>query len=173
MTVTTVQRVESAPPASLDAKELRRALGGFATGVCVLTACTADGKPVGMTANSFSSVSLDPPLVLWSIARTAPSFPVFTTTSRWTMNVLAEDQEEISNRFATPVPDKFAGIEWEPGPGGVPRLAGVVTRFECTTEHRYDGGDHVILVGRVEAFERFDRAPLLFANGRYGRLTAD
>lgn len=154
-----------------DPRAFRNALGGFATGVCIVTAQADTGRPVGMTINSFSSVSLDPPLVLWSIGRTSPSFPVFTTAGHWAINVLAEDQKALSNTFATPAENKFNGIDWHPGLGGAPLLPGTVARFECVTEHLYDGGDHVILVGRVGAFTHDgDRAPLLFAAGRYGHL---
>lgn len=166
--VTAATQVE-AP--GFDPRAFRNALGGFATGICVVTTQADTGRPVGMTINSFSSVSLDPPLVLWSIGRTSPSFPVFTTADRWAINVLAEDQEALSNAFAKSSKDKFGGVDWLPGIGGAPILPGTVARFECVTEHLYDGGDHIILVGRVEAFEHDgDRAPLLFAAGRYGRL---
>ncbi|MFA7429586.1 MAG: flavin reductase family protein [Rhodospirillaceae bacterium] len=155
---------------ALDLRAFRTALGGFATGVGVVTARDTGGRPVGMTINSFSSVSLDPPLVLWSIGRTSPSFAVFTTAKHWAVNVLAEDQEALSNTFARPAPDKFEGVDWAPGMAGAPLLAGTVARFECRTEHLYDGGDHIILVGRVEAFDHAGGKPLLFTGGRYGRV---
>lgn len=156
---------------AFDARAFRTALGGFATGVCVVTALDLDaGCPVGITVNSFASVSLDPPLVLWSIGRTAHTFEVFRRADQWAINILAADQQEVSNRFASRADDKFAGVEWTPGLGGAPLLDGCVARFQCVAEHRYDGGDHLILVGRVLAFDRAERAPLLFAQGRYGKL---
>lgn len=154
-----------------DSRAFRTALGGFATGVCVVTTLDlTSGHPVGITVNSFASVSLDPPLVLWSVARTAQSFGLFEGAEHWAVNVLSVDQQEVSNLFAGRADDKFAAVDWVPGLGGAPLLERCVARFECAAEHRYDGGDHVILVGRVLRFERSDLAPLLFAGGRYGRV---
>lgn len=163
------------PSPEFDSRAFRVALGGFATGVCVVTARAEDGRRIGMTVNSFSSVSLDPPLVLWSIGRSSQSLPVFTTVKSWAINVLAEDQEALSNAFARPPltaeGDRFDGVACTDGLGGAPLLDGTVARFQCTTEHLYDGGDHVIIVGRVLAFDRAEGgAPLLFALGRYGHL---
>lgn len=162
-------------PADFDSKAFRVALGGFATGVCIVTAQADDGRRVGMTINSFSSVSLDPPLVLWSIARTSQSLPVFTTVSHWAVSVLAEDQEGLSNTFARPPLSaeghRFDGVKTTAGVGGAPLIDGAIARFQCATEHLYDGGDHVIIVGRVLAFDRREGVPpLLFAQGRYGHL---
>lgn len=165
-----------APQSSdFDSRAFRVALGAFATGVCIVTAKAEDGRRVGMTINSFSSVSLDPPLVLWSIARTAQSLPVFTTVENWAVNVLSETQEGLSNTFArpplSPEGHRFDGVETAEGIGGAPLLAGAIARFQCATEHLYEGGDHVILVGRVLAFDRAEGVPpLLFAQGRYGHL---
>lgn len=160
---------------TFDSRAFRVALGGFATGVCIVTAVAEDGRRVGMTINSFSSVSLDPPLVLWSIARTAQSLPVFSTVKHWAVNVLAEDQESLSNTFARPPLSaeghRYDGVATSEGIGGAPLIEGAIARFQCATEHLYDGGDHVIVVGRVLAFDRVESAPpLLFAQGRYGRL---
>lgn len=167
----------SAPQlADFDPKAFRVALGGFATGVCIVTALAQDGRRVGMTINSFSSVSLDPPLVLWSIGRTSQSLPVFTTVDHWAVSVLAEDQEGLSNTFARPPltaeGHRFDGVKTTAGIGDVPLIDGALAHFQCSTEHLYDGGDHVIIVGRVLAFDRREDTPppLLFAQGRYGHL---
>jgi flavin reductase (DIM6/NTAB) family NADH-FMN oxidoreductase RutF/DNA-binding MarR family transcriptional regulator len=150
-----------------DQRGFRRALGQFATGVAVMTTRIGD-KLAGMTANSFTSVSLDPPLVLWSLELRAQSLPVFREASHFAVNVLAADQVALSTRFARPSPDKFAAAEWKPGRSGVPLLSGVAAQFECAKEKEHEGGDHIILVGRVEHYARFEREVLLFAHGRYG-----
>lgn len=149
------------------AKELRQALGSFATGVTVITTVDGSGRRYGLTANSFSSVSLDPPMVLWSQAVQAPSHPVFLESTHFAVNVLAEDQADLSNRFARWGDDKFAGIELTDGIGGVPLLQGCVATFECKTVYRYPGGDHTIFVGQIEKFERTLRQPLVFSSGKY------
>lgn len=156
-----------ATTAELDPREFRNALGNFATGVTIVTAVGEDGRRVGLTANSFSSVSLDPPLVLWSLSRKAPSLPVFTDASHFAINVLAEDQVALSNRFASPAKDKFEGVAWRPGLGGAPLIDGCVASFECRNYMQYDGGDHVIFVGHVDRFDYSARAPLLFVSGGY------
>src|SRR5262245_40101805 len=153
-------------PAS-DARSFRRCLGAFATGVTVITAQSGDQR-AGVTATSFSSVSLDPPLILWSVSRSARSFPVFRDATHFAVNILAASQVEVSQCFASPEPDRFAGMRWRPGVGGAPLLEGVVAHLECSTEAQYDGGDHLIIVGRVRNFLQFEGAGLLFAEGRYG-----
>jgi flavin reductase (DIM6/NTAB) family NADH-FMN oxidoreductase RutF len=152
---------------SLDPKELRRAFGSFVTGVTIVTALDAHGHPVGLTANSFSSVSLDPPLVLWSLARNAPSVGDFTGASHFAINVLAANQHHLSRRFATPLPDKFTEVDCCEGTAGVPLLDGVIARFVCRNVRQYDGGDHLIFIGEVERYDRFDGEPLVFHAGRY------
>ena len=152
---------------ALDPMAFRAALGSFATGVTVITARSADGKPVGLTANSFNSVSLDPPMVLWSLARKSSSLPVFSEAGHWAVHVLASDQEFLSNRFARSGTDMFAGLDLESGAGGVPMLQGCAARFQCRTSFQYEGGDHVIFVGEVVAFDRAERSPLVFHAGRY------
>lgn len=144
----------------------RRALGEFATGVTVITTY-ADGKPYGMTSNSFSSVSLDPPLVLWSIRRESQSFAAFADCAHFVVNVLAADQIDLSQAFARSGPDKFEGLNWTSGPGGAPVLDKVSAVFECRRTEVHEGGDHLILLGQVERYTRYDRQPLLFAKGRY------
>ncbi|QYU70183.1 flavin reductase family protein [Leptolyngbya sp. 15MV] len=149
------------------APNLRAALGSFVTGVTIVTASDGAGRDVGVTANSFNSVSLDPPMVLWSLARKSGSLPVFAGASHFVVHVLAADQEALSNRFAKAGEEKFAGIEIERGTGGAPLLPGTAARFQCRTAYQYDGGDHVIFVGEVERFESTTHAPLAFHGGRY------
>ena len=149
---------------------LRQAFGSFATGVTVVTTLDAKGNPVGLTANSFSAVSLNPPLVLWCISLNTPSFAAFRDGSHYAINVLSADQEEISNRFATPSPDKFAGLDWKAGAGGVPVLNGCIANFECRNVHQYPGGDHLIMVGQVEHYRANMDAPLLFFASKYAAL---
>lgn len=152
---------------ALDPKAFRAALGSFATGVTVITARAADGSPVGLTANSFNSVSLDPPMVLWSLAKKSHSLAVFSNCSHWAVHVLAADQEDLSGRFARSGTDKFNGLEVGSGIGDVPLLAGCAARFQCQSTFQHEGGDHLIFVGEVAAFDRTDRAPLVFHAGRY------
>mgnify|MGYP003343819069 CR=1 FL=1 len=152
----------------VDPRIFRRALGQFPTGVGVMTTLDAEGRAVGFTASSFNSVSLDPPLVLWSIDKTAWSAPAFETHGSFVVNVLAEDQMELSNRFARRGEDKFADLAWSAGVGGCPVLEATAARFECRTWAVYDGGDHLILVGEVvhHAHDE-EKAPLVFARGAY------
>lgn len=152
---------------AFDSRELRQVLGSFVTGVTVITTVDADGRPYGLTANSFSSVSLDPPLILWSQSNTAPSHPVFSNAGRFAVNILADDQVDVSNRFARPSEDKFSGLPVTPGLGGVPLLAGCAAHLECRRVHSYPGGDHTVYIGEVERIERRPRQPLVFGGGRY------
>ena len=153
-----------------DSRSLRDALGEFATGVAVVTTRGADGQPVGVTINSFASVSLDPPLVLWSLGLASPSRAGFESCSHYAVNILAADQVELSQRFSQPQEDRFAGLNLNVGAGGAPLLPGCSAWFECRNEARYPGGDHVILVGYVENFRRESKAPLIFHGGRYREL---
>lgn len=159
------------PAARFDPRELRKAFGQFTTGVTVVTTCTADGRRVGMTANSFSSVSLEPPLVLWSLARQAPSLADFSAASHFAVNVLAAHQHALSRRFSTPQQDKFHGVGCSTGAAGVPLLDGAIARFVCRNLRQYDGGDHLIFIGEVERYEHCDGEPLAFHSGYY-RVTA-
>jgi 4-hydroxyphenylacetate 3-hydroxylase, reductase component len=143
----------------------RRTLGTFATGVVVVTA--SGQRRAGLTVNSFSSVSLDPPLVLWSLRLDAPSRPVFEDASHFAVNILAENQTSLANRFATPHPDKFAGVACVEGMGGTVLLDGCVAHLECSRELSYPGGDHLILIGRVRRFVAWERAPLVFCKGAF------
>ena len=158
------------PDTPFDAKTFREALGLFATGVTIITTIAADGSRVGITANSFSSVSLDPPLVLFSIARKAYSLSAFQQAGRFVINVLAADQAPLSNRFATPSSDKWQGIEHESW-AGCPIIPGSLAHFECRTQTMYDEGDHVIIVGRVVRLAHVGSGdPLLFFHGLYRHL---
>lgn len=155
----------------LDSRDLRRVLGTFVTGVTVVTTTDDEGRFHGVTANSFSSVSLDPPLVLWSQAVKSHSHPAFFKADRFTVNILAEDQIELSKRFAKSSHDKFTGIDIDIGSGGVPLLRNCSARLQCRVVSRVPGGDHTIYVGEVLAIDQSERKPLVFGNGRY--LLAD
>ncbi|WP_017671505.1 enoyl-CoA hydratase-related protein [Blastomonas sp. AAP53] len=151
--------------AHFDPRTYRNALGQFATGVTIVTTRDAEGRAVGVTANSFNSVSLDPPLVLWSLARSARSMAAFEQAGQFAVHILASDQDELSNRFASRAEDKFAGLDF--GDTGPPRIPGCSARLVCNTRHLYEGGDHVIMVGEVIDYESEGRPPLLFHGGTY------
>lgn len=150
---------------SADALAFRHALGAFGTGVTVVTA--AAPEPLGITANSFASVSLDPPLILWSPAKMSRRFNTFRAAPHFAIHVLSEDQRGIAAGF-TRSGDDFDGVEWRPSAQGVPLIAGCLARFECSFHAAHDGGDHDIIVGRVTAVTTSDGAPLIFQGGRYG-----
>ena len=150
-----------------DSRELRQVLGSFVTGVTVITTVDAKGQRHGLTVNSFSSVSLDPPLILWSQSLSAPSHPVFRDAERFVVNILADDQVAVSNRFARGGHDKFAGCETDPGLGGVPLIRGSAAWLECKRMDCFRGGDHMVFLGQVERIERSTRQPLVFGGGRY------
>ena len=140
----------------------------FATGVTIVTARAANGRLVGLTANSFNSVSLSPPLVLWSLARRAGSMPVFSRGSHYAINILAADQKDLAERFASKDVDRWADVAFTEGLGGAPVLVGAAASFECFNRSRYDEGDHVIFVGEVERCTHMAGAsPLLFHGGRF------
>lgn len=162
-----MQAQGSIPVAAVDARELRRCLGSFVTGVTVVTTLASDGTPVGMTVNSFNSVSLDPPLVLWSLRNDAGSYGVFCDAKRFAINILAEEQIAVSRRFATPGPERFAGVAWRPGLDGVPLIDGCAAVLDCRTEAVYPGGDHRVFIGRVERLSHGERPPLAYGAGRY------
>lgn len=155
----------------IDTMELRQALGQFATGVTIVTTLDADARPIGVTASSFNAVSLTPPLILWSLGKNAFSHPAFEAASHFCVHVLSGAQRELSDRFARASSAKFEGLALGRGLGGSPLLPGCAATFECATEHRYDGGDHLILVGRVLRLATSPvRDPLLFYQGRYAGL---
>ncbi|MBK1615415.1 nitrilotriacetate monooxygenase [Rubrivivax gelatinosus] len=153
-----------------DPKQLRRALGHFATGVTLVTCVGADGHRVGLTVSSFQAVSLDPPLVLWSLREASPSLPAFRQARHFAVNVLAEAQLGLSRRFASPVPDKFGEGEWSEGEGGAPVLAGCAAVFECEAVSSQAAGDHVLFIGRVCRLADAALAPLLYQGGHYRQL---
>jgi flavin reductase (DIM6/NTAB) family NADH-FMN oxidoreductase RutF len=155
---------------SSDRRTFRNALGEFATGITVVTAHDSDGKALGVTINSFASVSLEPPLVLWSLGRNSSSLAVFESCSHYAINVLAADQVGFSQRFSQSGRDELSDIELSIGAGGAPILPGCCAWFECRNEMRYPGGDHLILVGLVESFHRQEKLPLVFHRGRYREL---
>lgn len=162
---------ESEPATSLATASgdvtLRQALGTFATGVTVVSTVTSTGEPVGLTANSFNVLSLDPPLVLWSLRCSSACAEVFVAATYFTVNVLAEEQLEISRQFAQPVEDRFKGITWRYGPGAVPRLKGCAALFECRAISHQIAGDHVLFIGQVEEYRYQQRRPLIFHGGHY------
>lgn len=152
-----------------DPKALRQAFGQFATGVTIITTATAEGDYVGLTANSFSSVSLEPPLVLWSLDNNARSLSVFEQQEYFAIHVLNARQMELSNLFASKTEQKFANLTIEHGPDNIPLLNDYAARFVCRKTYAYEGGDHTIFVGEVLAFERNDTDPLLFHGGQYAK----
>jgi flavin reductase (DIM6/NTAB) family NADH-FMN oxidoreductase RutF len=162
-----IQQEAQAVADRFDRRDYRRALGQFATGVSVVTACTPDGRRIGITVNSFSSVSLDPPLILWSLARNAGSFQDFCRATHFAVNVLEARQHHLSRQFSTPLPDKFAGVECTDGRAGCPLLNGAISHFVCRKVRQYDGGDHVIFLGEVEEYKYQEGEPLVFHSGRY------
>jgi flavin reductase (DIM6/NTAB) family NADH-FMN oxidoreductase RutF len=153
---------------AIDPRDFRNALGTYATGVTIITATSGDGKPYGLTCNSFASVSLNPPLVLWSLGMFSQGLSIFQNASHFTVNVLGASQQALSNKFAKSSEDKFAGVDWTPGLGNAPVLANCVANFQCRAANRYYGGDHIIFLGAVEAYAYNRQEPLLFARGSYG-----
>ena len=154
----------------IDPRDFRTALGTFATGVTIITAVAADGKPYGLTCNSFASVSLNPPLVLWSLGMFSQDLSIFQNASHFAVNVLGASQQALAKKFATASEDKFTGVEWTSGLGNAPILADSVANFQCRAVDRYHGGDHVIFLGAVEAYAYTRQEPLLFARGGYGQF---
>lgn len=155
----------------LDSKEFRFALGNFPTGVTIITSVTDSGELLGATANSFSSVSLDPPLVLFSLDRGAFSLDAYQKAGVFAVNILALEQQELSNRFAKALGDKWEGVEYETWVTGSPIFPGTTATFDCRVWNTYDGGDHIIFVGEVLQMSRnVDAAPLVFFRGQYGAL---
>lgn len=156
----------------VEPKALRQAFSTFPTGVTIVTARAADGTPVGFTANSFTSVSLDPPLLLVCPGRYLSSFPVFEACERFAVNVLAEGQEALSDRFARFAGDRFAQVGWRDEAGMPPVFDGVAAHFLCSTHRVVPAGDHVVLMGEVKAFDRSGRRGLGFAGQSYFSLGA-
>ena len=161
-----IPRQASAP--NFSQKEFRSSLAMFATGVTIITARSPSGELVGLTANSFNSVSLSPPLVLWSLSKTAGSMDALSKGSHYAVNILAADQKELAERFASKREDRWSGVEFSEGANGAPLLKGAAASFECFNRSRYEVGDHVIFVGEVErCSHRVGASPLLFHGGRF------
>lgn len=156
--------------ANADPVALRAAFGAFMTGVTVVTTLAKNGAPVGFTANSFTSVSLDPPLILICIAKTSQNIETFRKASGYAVNILAEGQEDLSRRFSGPIADRFADLDWQEGPAGAPIIAGVCGWFDCDMHNQVEAGDHIILIGEVKGFDHTERPALGYAAGGYFRL---
>lgn len=156
---------------TVSADEFRKTLSSFASGVTVVTAVGADGRPAGVTVSAFSSVSLNPPLVLFCLDRTTAALAAYTEGTHFIVNILASDQQALSNAFASPEDDRFAGVGVMQGENGCPVLVGAAAHLECRLNAVHDGGDHLILVGVVErAVSDDDKSPLIYARGRYRTL---
>jgi flavin reductase (DIM6/NTAB) family NADH-FMN oxidoreductase RutF len=155
---------------AIDSQELRRILGHFPTGVTVITTKDLAGAPFGLTANAFTSLSLNPPLILVCVDKAAQCYSCFADSNVFTVNFLREDQEEISRRFATKGADKFAGLNWHEGENGAAVLDGAIGYLECKIVESYEGGDHTIIVGAVLNGVAGGDRPLLFFRGKYQRL---
>jgi flavin reductase (DIM6/NTAB) family NADH-FMN oxidoreductase RutF len=154
----------------LDSRAFRDALGSYPTGVAVITTLDESGKAIGMTVNSFSSVSLDPPLVLWSIDKKSAFFDVFSHADHYAVHVLRSDQKQLSHDFSSEDPDHFAEIEYDKGIANLPLLKSCSALFQCKVRSRYDEGDHVILIGRVLDIRNFPAESLVFVEGGYKRI---
>lgn len=157
-------------PDPITPQALRAVLGRFATGVTIITCRDADGQRIGLTANSFNALSLDPPLVLWSLRRASPSLPAFRAARHFAINILADSQVELSRRFASPVPDKFDEGLWSDGHDGVPVLTGAAAVLECAGHTEHEAGDHVLFIGQVRRIADLATAPLVFHGGHYHML---
>lgn len=156
----------------IDGQAFRHALGNFATGITVVTATTNDGTKAGVTANSFNSVSLDPPLILWSIDKKSSSLAVFQNAAHFAVNVLTVAQASLSNQFAGAKEEKFNGVAYSEGLGGAAVLDDCAAVFECEAYDRIEAGDHWILIGKVKRFANGGQAPLLFHKGSYSQVQA-
>ena len=154
----------------LDSWDFRQAVGVFTTGVTVVTSCDAEGVRYGLTANSFTSVSLEPPLVLFCAYQRALSLEGLIRSGHFAINVLAADQEDTAKRFARPAEDKFAGLDWRVGILGDPLLDRCIAHIECTIENRHPSGDHDIVIGRVHRVKFYAGEPLIFHRSRYGTV---
>jgi flavin reductase (DIM6/NTAB) family NADH-FMN oxidoreductase RutF len=157
-------------PEAPSPQSLRAALGRFATGVTIVTAKAGNGRLVGLTANSFNSVSLNPPLVLWSLGMFSQGLSIFQNASHFAVNVLGVSQQALALQFAKSSGEKFAGVEWNPGLGNAPIIAGCVAQFQCRAANRYYGGDHIIFLGAVEAYSYSGEESLMFSRGGFGRF---
>jgi flavin reductase (DIM6/NTAB) family NADH-FMN oxidoreductase RutF len=158
---------------TIEQREFRNALSSFSTGVAVVTTADLEGQPLGMTINSFASVSLDPPLTLWSIHKACGYIDEFLASKEFAIHVLKRDQENVSNAFSATENDRFSSVQWSANDNNTPLLMDYCSRFVCTPEHNYDGGDHIIMVGRVTSFDHnIDADPLVFHSGQYKHLAS-
>ncbi len=158
---------------NFDPRDFRAALGQFPTGVTVITTRDNDNNPIGVTASSFNTVSMEPQLVLWSVAKSAYSSEIFRSGDHFAVNVLSEQQVDVSNRFASQGEDKFKDVDYTEGAGDCPLFRDCAAQFECKTWQVYEGGDHLIIVGEVLAYHQDQTlAPLVFSQGRYAVTTA-
>jgi len=160
----------AASPQAFESRQFRDALAEFATGVTIICARTGDGRYVGLTANSFNSVSLVPPLILWSLSRRSSSLPAFEAAERYSVNVLAADQTELARRFSRPHKDRFAGVRYRMGWADAPLIDGCAAWFECRHHERHRAGDHMLFVGEVATCERTQGRGLVFHHGRFGSV---
>ncbi len=151
-------------------RELRNALGCFATGITVITALDREQRPMGMTVNSFASVSLEPPLISWCLAKDCHAYDSYMTAEHFAVNILSDQQEDLSQLFASPLEDKFAQTDWQPGIYNLPLLTGCIAHIECKREQDYPAGDHSILIGQVLNFDYNNQSPLIFSQCQYNRL---
>ncbi len=157
---------------TIDGREFRDALGRFATGVCLITTTTPDGKALALTANSFASVSLDPPLVLWSLQNNSDVYDAYATPKHYAINILSDQQQDLSGRYARKGEHELDPAHYSPGDDGAPLITGALTSFECDLHQTHDGGDHLIIVGRVTRMRNGDGgAPLVFYSGGYRELS--
>lgn len=152
-----------------DGRAFRRALGQFATGVTVITA-NYEGKNYGMTANSFSSVSIEPALILWSIRKESQSLAAFKSSRYFAINILGQNQSDVSSLFGRPSDNQFDAVSWKPNENAVPLIDGAIGHLECKLHETIDAGDHFIIIGEVEKYTRTEGSPLLFAQGQFGRV---
>lgn len=171
----TVQRPEpfaaphGAPLRPGDPAAYRAVMGAFPTGVTVMTVQSGEDR-AGCTASSFNTVSMDPPLILWSLGLRAPSLPLFRSAGHFAVNILAEGQQALARQFSRPAPDKFAGVPLRPGITGAPLIEGAIAHIECRVWARHPGGDHEIMLGEVVALSRGDGRPLVFSGGGFHGL---
>jgi 3-hydroxy-9,10-secoandrosta-1,3,5(10)-triene-9,17-dione monooxygenase reductase component len=156
-----------------DTHALRQALGSFVSGITVITCAEADAQPVGVTVSSFCSLSLDPPMVLWCLARDARSTPAFLNADRFAVHVLAHNQWHVAEQFAMRGGDKFRAVQWAQSVRDVPLIEDCAVRFECRRDAVHEGGDHLIVTGEIEHFQVNDLAPLAYHKGRYALAHRD
>ncbi|MGH1360590.1 MAG: flavin reductase family protein [Burkholderiaceae bacterium] len=151
----------------------RQAMGCFTTGVTVVTTLNAQGEPIGLTVNSFNSVSMAPPMVLWSLAGESPNLQAFSQHPAFAVNILTVDQVDLCHRFASQAEDRFKGVRWSAGLHGVPVLANTAASFECINTRQIPGGDHEIFLGEVTHVSSSSALPLLYSQGRFGQMESE